>query len=168
MGRPILATARLTLQPHNRVKDATRLFPILNDPVVMEHIGDGALTLDGIDEYLARHQNYWATTGMGGWTIERHADHAVLGNAFLKPMRELPEIEVGYCLGREYWGFGYGREVLSEIVRHAQHDRRLARVVAVVRPENRRSASLLLRCGFQLESIRKINGKDREFYVIDT
>ena len=54
---------------------------------------------------------------------------------------------------------------LKEVVRHGR-DRGLARIAALVRPENTRSTRLLLRCGFAFEAEIPMREKVLELYVI--
>lgn len=161
----ILTTQRLSLSPHDPTRDADGLASILGDEEVMRHIGAGAMSPEAIANYLRRHADMWLNTGMGGWTLRRSEDDAVLGNIFLKPVRDLPEIEVGYTLGRQHWGHGYAYEALTEVVRHGR-GRGIDRIVALVRPENVRSTRLLLRCGFAFDAMIPIREKLLELYVI--
>ena len=161
----VLTTQRLNLSPHDPARDAAGLAPILGDEEVMRHIGAGAMSTEAIADYLQRHADMWLNTGMGGWTLRRSEEDAVLGNIFLKPVRDLPEIEVGYTLGRQFWGQGYAYEALTEVVRHGR-GRGIDRIIALVRPANIRSIRLLLRCGFAFEATVPIREKLLELYVI--
>lgn len=56
---------------------------------------------------------------------------------------EAPEVEVGYGLVREAWGWGFATEALAGLLDGIE----LA-VRASVRPENARSLRVLAKCGF--------------------
>jgi RimJ/RimL family protein N-acetyltransferase len=60
-------------------------------------------------------------------------------------------VEVGYCLGRRWWGKGYMAEVLGLLLAALEADRSVYRVWATCSPDNERSARLLERVGFVLE-----------------
>lgn len=60
-------------------------------------------------------------------------------------------VQVGYALGRRFWGRGLAGEALRLVVDHLKDNPRLYRVAASVHPDNRRSADLLQRVGFTLE-----------------
>ncbi|SPM27852.1 GNAT family N-acetyltransferase [Mycobacterium terramassiliense] len=60
-------------------------------------------------------------------------------------------VEIGYCLGRRWWGKGYMSEVLELLLAALQADRQVYRVWATCSPDNERSARLLERAGFGLE-----------------
>ncbi|HVN00452.1 MAG TPA: GNAT family N-acetyltransferase, partial [Caulobacteraceae bacterium] len=153
-------TERLVLLPHEAKRDLEGLFPILSDPAVMEHIGNGAITHEEARDYLVLNETHWEVRGLGGWTIRRRAIADVIGYIFLRPTPEASAVEVGYTLGKHAWGNGYATEALSEVLRFAC-ERRFETVVAVVRPANNRSAKVLLRCGFQFDGQRENDGKAR-------
>ena len=59
---------------------------------------------------------------------------------------EVPEVEVGYGLVREAWGWGFATEALRALL--AETDAMGVRVRAAVRPENKASLRVLAKCGF--------------------
>jgi RimJ/RimL family protein N-acetyltransferase len=79
-------------------------------------------------------------------------------------LTEIPEIEIGFALEPKCWGHGFAQEALTEVLRHAWVDRRLNRVVALVRPKNRHSINLLLRCGFVFETALPLRNKTLHLY----
>jgi len=60
-------------------------------------------------------------------------------------------VQVGYALGRQFWGRGLAGEALRLLVDHLSADPALFRVAAYVHPDNLRSARVLERAGFTLE-----------------
>ena len=60
-------------------------------------------------------------------------------------------VQVGYALGRQFWGAGLAGEALQLLVDHLRGNPALYRVAASVHPDNRRSARVLERAGFTLE-----------------
>lgn len=61
--------------------------------------------------------------------------------------------ELGYALGRPYWGSGYMHEALLAVVEHAFHTLHLNRLEADIDPRNLASARTLERLGFKLEGV---------------
>ena len=59
--------------------------------------------------------------------------------------------EIGYALGRDFWGAGYAAEAITALINHAFEVLRLHRLNAVVDPRNLASAKVLLKVGFQHE-----------------
>jgi len=59
--------------------------------------------------------------------------------------------EIGYALGRAYWGQGYMNEALTALVKHAFEVAQMRRLEADVDPRNAGSIRTLERLGFQRE-----------------
>jgi [ribosomal protein S5]-alanine N-acetyltransferase len=66
-----------------------------------------------------------------------------------------PSAEVGYWLGREYWGRGISSAALQIIVRHGFQDLGLLRIFAGVYANNPASRRVLEKNGFELEGIAR-------------
>ncbi|BAU29002.1 acetyltransferase (GNAT) family protein [Aneurinibacillus soli] len=61
--------------------------------------------------------------------------------------------EIGYDLGKEYWGQGIAAEVLEAMLDYGFTEMKLNRVEALVEPENIASIKMLKRIGFQKEGL---------------
>ncbi|OBH03135.1 MULTISPECIES: GNAT family N-acetyltransferase [unclassified Mycobacterium] len=84
------------------------------------------------------------------WAITLKHSGDVIGLTSCR--RPVPHsVEIGYCLGRKWWGKGYMSEVLDLLLAALDADRRVYRVWATCSPDNERSARSLERAGFELE-----------------
>jgi len=84
------------------------------------------------------------------WAIELRHSGEVIGLASCR--RPVPHsVEIGYCLGRRWWGKGLMAEALDMLLAALYADRRVYRVWATCSVENDRSARLLERAGFVVE-----------------
>jgi RimJ/RimL family protein N-acetyltransferase len=84
------------------------------------------------------------------WAIELKHSGDVVGLASCR--RPVPHsVEIGYCLGRRWWGKGLMSEVLDLLLNALDADRAVYRVWATCSVHNERSARLLERAGFVLE-----------------
>lgn len=84
------------------------------------------------------------------WAIELRHSGEVIGLASCR--RPAPHsVEIGYCLGKRWWGKGYMSEVLDLLLAALDADRKVYRVWATCSPDNERSARSLERAGFVLE-----------------
>ena len=78
--------------------------------------------------------------------------------------------EIGYVLCRFYWGSGIMTEALNEFIHYAFSELKLNRLEADIDPDNKASAQLLVKLGFNLEGRLKqrwiVNGvvSDSEIY----
>ncbi|HTY30327.1 GNAT family N-acetyltransferase [Mycobacterium sp.] len=140
---------RLMLRPP-ALDDAGALFQrVARDPEVTKYLlwaphRDVAATRRVITEKLniSGEERTWAITlkhsgeVVGLTSCRRAAPHSV---------------EIGYCLGRRWWGKGYMSEVLDLLLAALEADRQVYRVWATCSPDNERSARSLERAGFALE-----------------
>jgi RimJ/RimL family protein N-acetyltransferase len=84
------------------------------------------------------------------WAIELRHSGDVIGLTSCR--RSAPEsVEIGYCLGRKWWGKGLMSEVLDLLLTALEADHRVNRIWATCSVDNVRSARLLERAGFVLE-----------------
>ncbi len=63
--------------------------------------------------------------------------------------------EIGYALGREFWGHGYVSEAVSAVIDYAFGGLELHRLNASIDPRNTASNKVLVRFGFTLEGVTR-------------
>jgi len=106
--------------------------------------------------WLARIRQRVADGNAMQFVIELHASKTVIGTCVLFQIDEANQrAEIGYALGREFWGMGYMHAALVALVAYAFRVLGLHRLEAEVDPRNENSAASLRRLGFQLEGLQK-------------
>jgi RimJ/RimL family protein N-acetyltransferase len=148
---PIIARAeRLHLRVPS-MADLDALAAMWSDPETMRYIGKGvAWTRDEVAARIERGTKAHAERGFCFWTVVRHDDGEVLGQAGITAIDfNGPEIELGYRLGRRHWGHGYATEAAALAATHAFGPLGLQRLVAVAYPENIASRRVLTKVGFR-------------------
>ncbi len=84
--------------------------------------------------------------------IERKDDSVLIGVCTLLDFHLTSRrAEIGYMLGRPYWGQGYMHEALKRLVQYAFDELNLNRLEADIDPRNLASAKTLERLGFLKE-----------------
>ena len=84
------------------------------------------------------------------WVVElKHSGDVIGLTSCRRPVAH--SVEIGYCLGKRWWGKGFMSEVLGVLMDALEADRGVYRVWASCSVENERSARLLERAGFVLE-----------------
>ncbi|OMC38456.1 GNAT family acetyltransferase [Mycobacterium sp. IS-2888] len=84
------------------------------------------------------------------WAIAlRHSDEVIGLTSCRRPVPH--SVEIGYCIGRRWWGKGFMTEVLGLLMNALEADQGVYRVWATCHVDNERSARVLLRAGFELE-----------------
>jgi len=84
---------------------------------------------------------------------------ALVGAISLMGLEADHQAEVGYWLGRPYWGRGYGTEALKRLVAHAFEDLDLVRLYAHHLTRNPASGRVLEKAGFIHEGSRPSHAK---------
>ncbi|CQD12553.1 acetyltransferase, gnat family protein [Mycobacterium lentiflavum] len=85
------------------------------------------------------------------WAVELRHSGDVIGLTSCR--RSAPDsVEIGYCIGRKWWGKGLMSEVLDLLLTALRANPELRRVWATCAVDNVRSARLLERAGFVLEA----------------
>lgn len=107
-------TERLTVRPF-RETDTDALFPILSDPVVMRYI-EPPFTYEQTADFLRQ-------AGLCHpplvYAVVRTADDTLLGHLIWHPY-DGHSYELGWVLGREFWGQGYANELTEALISFAR------------------------------------------------
>jgi [ribosomal protein S5]-alanine N-acetyltransferase len=156
---PELQTQRLVLRKTRRT-DAPELLRVFSDPEVMRFYNLDVLTDIQQAEAIVDGRDSRFMEGYGiRWAICLKDDDRFIGSAGLQPWHHAWRFaELGYDLGREYWGKGIMVEALSAILDHGFGPMNLHRVEAQVMPANRQSSRVLEKLGFTREGLLRERG----------
>ena len=162
-----LTTERLLLRPF-RDGDIDAYAAFCADPEVMRFLGDrGVLARDDAWRQMAMLAGHWALRGYGMWALEERATGALVGRAGLHYPEGWPEPEIGWALGRPYWGRGLAYESAWAAMNFAFDQLGWARAISLIDPENTRSIRLAERLGEHFERDVTIRGHRVGLYAID-
>lgn len=131
-----LALRTFTLADAGRVRD------LVDDPAVSRW------TSNIPHPYTRQHAVDWITES--GRDPDRHPYAVIAGEEIIACMSYWPDdddIEVGYWVGRDYWGQGVGTRALRLLLALPDFPRD-RRVIARVKVGNGRSERVLEKCGF--------------------
>ena len=157
MAKPIkLKTQRLLLRPF-KLSDAPDVFAYAQDP-------DWAPFLPVPSPYTYRHaEEFVATSFLADWeTHPRFAitlDGTVIGSMNIRVDRQNRAAEIGYAIGRKYWGRGITAEACDALLMDwafGEYD--LARICARADLENRQSWRVMEKLGMKREGITRSSG----------
>ena len=144
-----LRTDRLLLRRW-RESDKKPFAALNSDPVAMEHF-PSLLTQEQSDAAVDRFDALIAENGWGLWAVEVVASGEFIGFVGLNPppwdAHFTPAVEVGWRLGRQYWGHGYATEAAREALRFGFEDLDLEEIVSFTTPANLRSRAVMERLG---------------------
>lgn len=168
MPTPIcLHTPRLLLQPPQAADAAALLDYQLRNRTHLqawEPRRDAAyFTIEGVTARIAAASAQMAADSALHLLLRRVDDGALIGEcAFTNIVRgPFQACYLGFSLCQQAEGQGWMAEALRAALAHVFNELALHRVMANYRPENRRSAALLKRLGFEEE------GRARDYLYID-
>jgi RimJ/RimL family protein N-acetyltransferase len=174
-----LQTERLVLRPPVP-EDAEELAPMYADPEVMRYVGDGTtLTQEQTERSVHRMMRAWETDGFGLFTTVRQEDEAVIGRVGLivwnpetwqvtRAGADGPtELEVGYTLGRPYWGQGYATEAAGAARDYALNGLGADRLIALIIHGNTASEKVARKLGLEHERDVKLGRRDAQLFALE-
>jgi RimJ/RimL family protein N-acetyltransferase len=161
--RPVdLPTDRLRLRFLSET-DLQAIYDIFSHPEVMRYWSYPPWTDPSQAEQwlLGVQEDYQSGTALQ-LGIERRTVPALVGTCTLFQFHAASRrAEIGYALGRPFWGVGYMHEALQALLGYAFQTLELNRLEADIDPRNRASAKTLERLGFQKE------GHLRERWIVN-
>ncbi len=89
------------------------------------------------------------------WSVSIKNNDCIIGSVKLSLNRRFNSAEIGYWLGREYWGSGYAGEAASKVLNYAFEVLKLNRVEAYAMVRNKASSKILLKLGMVKEGLHR-------------
>jgi [ribosomal protein S5]-alanine N-acetyltransferase len=159
-------TARLELRSFTR-GDVEAAHRVYGDPEVMRFVGEGKpaadleATLKMLDGYLA----YERANGFSFWALVERESGMLVGDAGLMHLEYAgPGVELGYTLGRDWWGRGYATEAGLACAEIAFERFGLDEVFAMAARENAASIRVLEKIGMTRVGPRRAYGREHVLY----
>ncbi|MDT5039446.1 MAG: hypothetical protein QOE51_431 [Actinoplanes sp.] len=142
-------------------------------PEVMRYIHYGrTLERAATAERLAIYQRHWDEHGFGLYAVQIKETGELAGFTGLAVPTFLPEImpavEIGWRLGRAYWGRGLATEAAQAVVAYARAELGLRRLVSI-HVGNEASARVMVKLGMSLEreTVQPDTGRQVRVYAMD-
>ena len=167
MRIPTMRTGRLVLRPFTAA-DAEPLHRLMNDAEVMQYFPGASIpALERVERLVQQQIEHWEEHQLGWWAVTLPATGELIGWNGLQYLPETEEVEVGYLLGKRYWGQGYATEGARVGLDYGFQTLELGRIVGLVHPENAASRRVLLKLGMTLTGPVRYFGMDCNHYWID-
>ena len=163
-------------------EDADALAPMYADPEVMRYVGDGrTLTHGDTERSVKRMIERWEADGFGLFTTVRKDDGAIIGRVGLlvwntdtwepttrAAAANVPsEVEVGYTLGRDYWGQGYATEAAGAVRDYALLELGAERLIALIIHGNSASENVARKLGLAYERDIMLGRREAQLFALD-
>lgn len=152
MRTPVLETERLILRPFAK-EDAQEVFECWeSDPDVAKYMcwtshNDINKTKQFIEFELGNiEKDDWYR-----WCLVEKSSGRIVGTCLIYYDEEVKDYEVGYNLGKKYWGQGFTTEAMQEAIRFAKEELKIKELVGSHAKENPASGSVMRKLGFVYE-----------------
>ncbi len=153
---PVIETAKLRLRPFI-LKDSHRVQLLAGD----EAIASGAINiphpyLSGVAEsWISSHENEFLNGNSLILAISLKDTGLLIGSIGLYINSKHQHAELGYWIGKDYWGEGYCSEAVSGIIKYAFEKLLLNKIFANFISRNQASGKVLIKNGFVKEGYLK-------------
>jgi RimJ/RimL family protein N-acetyltransferase len=141
----LIMTERPLIRPFASA-DIEAVHAVFSDPEVMRYVPGGACDREGSLARLGSLIGHQQDHGFSKWAVVDKAGGCLIGDCGLQYLDDGPDIELGFHLGRGYWGQGYATEAAGACLAWARGER-AERVVAIADPANQASARVLRKIG---------------------
>jgi ribosomal-protein-alanine N-acetyltransferase len=114
---------------------------------------------DGMaQEWIATQRPAFEAGERLAWAVVLRREGELMGTVTLRPNARDDNAELGYWIGRPYWGHGYATEAAREVVRYAFEDLGLHRIHAEHFGSNPASGKVMQKIGMNCEGVmRELN-----------
>lgn len=158
----ILETERLRVRELNN-EDSPFILELLNTPGWLRFIGDrNVRTIEHALSYLENGPfKSYRENGFGLYMVETKQGKTPAGICGILKRDTLDHPDIGFAFLPQHSGFGYAKEVAKATLNYAGEVLSIPRLLAITKPDNRRSIGLLESIGFSfVETLQLKNETD--------
>ncbi|MEM7053366.1 MAG: GNAT family N-acetyltransferase [Pseudomonadota bacterium] len=145
-----VTSQRLLLRPWRR-KDRPTLEKMCRDVDMMRFVTKGRpMTDKEIKQLFKRQKRHLRQHRVCFFAMELIETNQVVGLAGLQPL-DNGDFEIGWWVWKDHWGYGYASEAGTALIDYARSELKLARIFAIIDPENNASIGVAEKLGLRLE-----------------
>ena len=100
------------------------------------------------------------------WAVFEKGTREFMGLVFLDTYHDGVQTEIGYQFLPEFWGQGFGREVITKVIDYGFHTLALDKIVAETQSQNNGSCRLLTSVGMIVEEKLERFGNEQSRFSI--
>lgn len=154
----MITTDRLVIEPLTLADDAF-IVELLTDPDWLRYIGDrGVRTVSDARNYLEKGpMASYATHGFGLYRVALRDTGVPIGLCGLLRRESLPHVDIGFAFLPAFRAQGFAFEAASATMAYGREALGLARIVAIVSPDNAGSIRLLQKLGMEREGMVQLS-----------
>jgi RimJ/RimL family protein N-acetyltransferase len=163
---PTIQTERLVLRAFH-ADDTEPLFQLMQDPEVVRYIGDRRIpTRQEVWRAIAGWIGHWALRGYGLWAVDDRESGELVGRIGLINPADWPGPEVGYTIGKRWWGLGLASEGARAAMDWGFRNGDFGELISLIDPDNAASISVARKLGESLKGETDLWGHRVLVYAI--
>ena len=166
--KTILLTERLCLR-RIQISDISTLIDLWCDPEVTKYLG-GPRDRDKIKPLFEEDAENPFAYEYDLWPVEEIQTNELVGYCGLleKEVDGRNEIEINYIFKPTAWGKGFAQEIGKGIIEYAFNEKKLERLIALIKPGNEASEHVAKKIGMKYEKeVVRPGGEKRKVFVIE-
>jgi RimJ/RimL family protein N-acetyltransferase len=117
-------------------------------------------------KHLAMIAGHWHLRGFGMWGVEELSTGRLAGRVGFHQPDGWPDFELGWTIGREFWGKGYATEAARAALKHGFGAMGRDHVISLIDPLNTRSISVAQKLGETPQGHFELDGHQLIVYGI--
>jgi [ribosomal protein S5]-alanine N-acetyltransferase len=143
------------------------LVQMMSDPEVMRYYPRPYAEKD-VREFITRMRVRYREDGCGLWMLIDRERGEPLGRVGLyrQQVNGVDEFEIGYMVHRPFWRRGLATEAALAVRDYAFAERKLPRVISLIRPENVPSRGVARKLGMEIVGNCELMGFDHHIFAI--
>jgi RimJ/RimL family protein N-acetyltransferase len=154
---PSLTTDRLDLRMLQE-SDFDEYAAIHMDPEVTKYTARFHMNRMDAWRHLAMIAGHWHLIGFGMWGVFEKDTGALVGRVGFHKPDGWPDFELGWTIGRNWWGKGYASEAAKRCVEFAFREMDRDHLISLIDPENTASIRVAERIGETLQGEEVLGG----------
>lgn len=145
------------------------LLRMMSDPEVMRYYPRPYGEKD-VRDFINRMRSRYREDGCGLWLLVDRESGEPLGRVGLmrQHVNGVDEFEIGYMVHRPFWRRGLATEAALAVREHAFTERRLPRVVSLIRPENVPSQGVARKLGMAIAGSCELMGLPHHVFAVES
>ncbi|MGL5642312.1 MAG: GNAT family N-acetyltransferase [Paraclostridium sp.] len=109
-----------------------------------------------VDEYKNNNIYQWAIVS------KNNGDEPIGAISVVRQDEEVSMVQVGYCIGRQWWKKGITSEALSALIKFFINEVNVNRIEARFDPRNLNSGKVMMKCGMKYEGTMRKADKNNQ------
>jgi ribosomal-protein-alanine N-acetyltransferase len=140
-------------------EEARKINIELTDYMIEQFMKYKELLKEWVPQY--KNNNYYH------WAIELKGTKEIIGSIAIVDIDEEKEnMEIGYCIGEQWWNNGYMTEAVKEVIEFLFKEVNIKTITGKADSRNKASIKVLTKCGLKYRRVENKQNKNEDIEVL--